>query len=175
MKYDIEREKFTELLMQRLNEQKIHDVITGHIQIEILFNEIIKELFPKSDKIINNNFGFIQKWHIIQSLDIIPSESIRQKIKLINNIRNGIAHELNYSFKKVDIDNLKIGMEKYQNKIKFDQELVYHNINYIVGYLKGLIDIIKEKNIKFDNSLICKGKNDNTIRTSAGRKLVKTT
>lgn len=160
------------IMSGRLKEQKVHDIITGHIQIETLLNEIIKLVFPKYKKIIKHEFDFIQKWRIIQALDVIPNKLIRQKIELINNIRNGIAHNLDYQFNKEDIEKLKVNFEKYKSKIKFDQDLVHYNISYILGYLEALIKIIKEKNISFRNKELLK--NGHTIRTGFGRKLNKT-
>jgi len=78
-------------------------ILEGHILLEYLLNQIINIKSEYNLEIESTNFSFNQKIEILVILNIIENNSdIFQILKIWNNLRNQIAHRLNFDRKLVD-------------------------------------------------------------------------
>ncbi len=119
------------------NDSNIAVILKTHLYIENLLDEIITCLIPKSKKIIN--FRFSAKVDLIESFNICTDDIIL-RIREVNKIRNGFAHDLNkelvFADLKCFINGIKI-RENISNTNKFKRGAMY-----LVGYLHGLKSVM---------------------------------
>ncbi len=75
-------------------------IITSHLFLENMIEEIIKKEIPKPKNIIK--YSYYNKLIVLHSLSLISDELFKD-MKLINEIRNKYAHNLKYSIAEFDI------------------------------------------------------------------------
>lgn len=118
----------------------LKSVVSGHLFIESLINNILNELFRNPSAF--SKYTFSQKVSLLEGVDLFPSEGIA-KIKALNKIRNQFAHDLKYIPKKEDVFKISELINEEDWKIGHDAALQMA-IAYLGGYVKNLADIIRK-------------------------------
>jgi hypothetical protein len=81
--------------------------ILCHLYSEYWINQIIEEKSPTAKEILDNrNFTFSIKLVLVYNMGFI-TEVIYSNIKILNNLRNKIAHQLDYDLNNFDFNQFK--------------------------------------------------------------------
>ncbi|MGG3642022.1 hypothetical protein ABES38_11700 [Bacillus gobiensis] len=102
-------------ILEDIKDNEIQMVILKmHLYIEKELNEFIKEFFEKPDLLLNDmKLSFIAKLKILHALDDdIIDKPLYNAILKINNVRNSLAHTLNYEFTEDEFKKLHDTLEK---------------------------------------------------------------
>lgn len=127
----------------RLNSNMRNLVIVSHLYFENIIDELIRINF-KNPKAIDN-FNFYQKMKVIESIEILDSETIKFLI-LINKIRNKFAHNLEYDMPDSDTQEIRffaVVTKRFNYKVKkFRMKRNYYMFAF--GCIDVILNIIEQ-------------------------------
>jgi len=107
-------------------------VLKTHLYIENLLNQILSLILPFSDKLLKQRF--LVKLDFLESLEPLPrKKSMIDKIRILNKIRNGFAHDLEKELDEKDITQLSEGFDIGQNEKSIEKFKMASS--HILGYL----------------------------------------
>ncbi len=87
----------------RKHDDELGITLKGHLLVEYLINKIIEAKCKSPKKILENSktYSFSVKTQLLYAMDFLP-EYLNKNISKLNNIRNELAHNLNFSEQKID-------------------------------------------------------------------------
>lgn len=115
-------------------------ILKAHLIIESIFNSFINTKFTKADYIIDS-LSFSQKLKLVDGFDLIDQDTITG-ITIINKIRNGYAHNLDYKIPDVLLKCLEEQIPSFSAV----QEPKYLRLNIVLSVF--IIDTIFSLGIK---------------------------
>lgn len=75
--------------------QLIGSILFNHLLIEHYMNDYIKAFLPSEFNIDNARLTFAQKMMLLENDSLFTTNQMKEGVKAINAIRNGLAHTLN--------------------------------------------------------------------------------
>lgn len=106
---------FEYILRVGYHDDEISIILRGHLLVEYLINKIIQVKCKNPEKILSYPFSI--KLQIVYSMKLLP-DYLYKNIAKINNIRNGLVHNLNFNNKEIDMKFLKSSGECVRLKPK---------------------------------------------------------
>jgi len=93
------REAFTheELVAHLEGADAMNSIIKGHLYFEHILSTSISDALPRPDELDIRRLGFLSKLDLTLALGVLPPE-FRRAGTCLNEIRNKVAHRLNFSF-----------------------------------------------------------------------------
>ncbi len=114
----------------------VHDmryiVVMLHLYLEFWLDKIIEKKCKNSKKIME--FNFFQKLRILNGFDIVPDELFHD-IKVINELRNTFAHELDIP--ENEIDTKLIQLKTANSKKALDSPTLHVRLIISITALMG--------------------------------------
>ena len=141
------RKEATSLYFEKLFRQKdeLSLVVTGHLYVEYWLEWLIRCSILKPERLLDSmNLTFAQKLAVAESLGLLEKELARAA-RTLNNIRNHIAHRLEYQIPKKDLQLLASFTpnlpKEYQTLVRYigspKAELTLF-CTYFAGYAAGV-------------------------------------
>jgi hypothetical protein len=119
-------------------------VVTGHLLVEYWLDQLIKLRTPYPKKLFKSaRLQFSQKLYLAESLGLLIDE-YSKGIRILNNIRNHLSHDLEYQISKEELSALQasvsfLSSEDQSTVDKLDspkEELIFFCISF-AGYARG--------------------------------------
>jgi hypothetical protein len=143
------REEAMSLCLKTLlpQEDQLSLIVTGHLYVEYWLEWLIRKSIPRPEKLLDSvNLTFVEKLAVAESLGLLRN-SLVKAIRRLNNIRNQIAHKLEYQIPQEDLQLLASFTPDWANKYQVDVshmgspkvELVLF-CAYFAGYAVGIVE-----------------------------------
>lgn len=138
----MKKEEFNNIgikMMEAINktDEPISLTILCHLYSEYWINRIIEEKSPTAKEILDNrNFTFSIKLALVYNMGFI-TEIIYSNIKTLNNLRNKIAHQLDYDIKNFDFNQFQYDQVLDKDTVKtFD---LIRKLRFVGSLTYGMI------------------------------------
>jgi uncharacterized protein YutE (UPF0331/DUF86 family) len=111
-------------------------ILKSHLFVENKIDELLEFIFPKG-QILSKKFYFKDKLLILKSTNLIDNQTL-DAIRKLNNVRNDIAHNLEFEITENIIDKIGNPLGKDYREMKqetfqeFDESKGYQDIIYSV-------------------------------------------
>jgi len=119
-------------------------VVTGHLLVEYWLDWLIKLKTPRPKRLFDSaHLAFSQKLCLAESLGLLGDKYI-EGIRILNNIRNHLSHDLEYQISKKDLNALQTPVSSLSNEDQSTvnmlgspkEELISFCISF-AGYARG--------------------------------------
>ncbi|NUB42952.1 hypothetical protein GEU84_001015 [Fertoebacter nigrum] len=96
---------FDEMHKRMFSGDRSYQLIQAHLYCEHIVLQMVREALPFPEEISVDRMGFAQRFQLVMALGLIDKK-LAAPIKMINKLRNKVAHDLTFSVSEADAKSL---------------------------------------------------------------------